>query len=1206
MHVKSVKLLAAVCFAILLLPASLRPQSLGASISGEVTDPSGLTVPNAQLTLRAVDTGATERFTTTADGVYRFALLQSGAYELRVSAQGFRDFVRRGIKVNINETVRVDVELQLGRAVETVEVTANVSPINFDNAEVKSVIRPDIIDQLPLLVGGAMRSAAAFVTLMPGVSTRNENFYHSTVNGLARSSDDALVDGISIVDGANGQAGLNMMTGSGHVLSPHAIGEISLLASNYQSYRGGGSGWLLAGATRGGKAQFHGEFFEYFRNTALNSRQYGVNKRPVDIENQFGGNIGGPLNFIPGLRKLTWTGRKKTFFFVNYEGFRQIGAMVTPVLTIPTMKQRQGDFSDWKTTSGALVPIYDPATTVENPNYDPSQDTSPTNLPFLRDQFMGCDGMTPNVICASDPRLVNSVANKWFKFLPEPTFPDRTQRNYVVPKPEIPGALGQGTLINVRIDHNVGESDRFFATVQYHGMWQNKQSNLPVQISNRQPYAVNYAFLDRFNWDHIFNPRVLNHFGFGYNDVLSEIDSMDKGYADELYKIPGVQSYEFPPVIYMGDYETYGNARHRTKRRPAYIALDQLTWIRGKHTFTFGGEYRALHINGVERINQSGSLYFGRAQTGLIGISDSGNSVASFILEQMAMGTANFQTVDSVYPRQSYYSVNGGDTWKATPKLSVDYGLRWDVSVPGKEKFDRMTFFDPNGPNLGAGGLPGRVAYAGTKWGDASYGKHYPEHISYRGFAPRLGIAYSITPKFAVRAGYGLFFQPIQYPGWAGGIPATTGLTGFNFQAMKQATGYLLGMNSAFDLREGFPQDFPHPPFIDSTMANGTDAINFRSAGGIQPYGQQWNLTLERQFTENLTVTAAYVGTKGTRLYSEMSPINVIDPKYLDTMGWSLWDEFQPGQTSLNGVPAPYADWASQYNACGHSVAQAMVPYPQYCTGMIAMNENAGNSNYHALQLKVEKRYSHGLWLLGSYTASKALGSTDDFQVSNMGGSSGAIISPFQWNRNKALSMSDVPQSLAVSLIYELPVGVGKRYLRKGGILDKFLGGWLLSSIYRIQSPLPEWFRVWNGCAIPSQLGAQCLPAINEGANPFAQDMKHFDPSKPLFDRDAFESADNFILGLGHGPRVSNVRAFRFHNHDLSISKRFRITEKMSFDIRGQFFNAWNWHTFNCSGVLCYYSTRAFEYDVANPRFGMWNGSISAPRNIQLVANLKW
>jgi Carboxypeptidase regulatory-like domain/TonB dependent receptor len=1163
------------------VPVFVLAQSFNSTINGSVSDPSGAVVPDVELTLTSVATGAVARARTGPDGLFTFPNLQLGEYELKASAKGFRDYVQRGITVLANQVARVEVKLELGAETQTVEVLENASALNFDNAEVKGAISPETIQELPLLVSGITRSAVAFAKLLPGVSEgggADGNQFNVRVNGGLTEGDEAVLDGVSVADGALGQSGIALSI-TGHPWSPEAISEISLLTSNYEPQYGATTSSVITASTKSGTNEIHGSLYEFHRNTVLNARQFGIAKRPKDIENDFGGTIGGPIK-IPG---LAWTSRRKTYGFFNYEGFRLRGGITAPTISIPSLKERIGDFSDWRDAQGNLIPIYDPATTRRDP----------VTGGFTRQQFMGCDGRTPNVICPSDPRLQNSLAHQWFQYLPDPTN-SNALNNYTLPVPLSGSVNGDTTLWDMRVDHYIGEKDHAIFTWHYYDSKANEtESELPRQISSNSFRKPNTNNLVRGSWDHTFSNTLLNNLNLGYNNIHSNVVLVDRDDAGSVPQIPGVVNNDLPPRIGFQDFFGFGANSGFLENRPAFIGNDLLSWVKGKHTLKFGVEYRNQQVNHIDYGNESGTFNFSRLSTGLPNI-NSGNAIASFILGAVDNAVMSVRTAGGQYARQPYWALYAGDTWKVTPKISFNYGLRWDLASPVTEKHDVLSFFDPKGTNPGAGNRPGRLAFAGTRWGDASFGKSHPESTYYKAFAPRLGIAYSINPKTVVRAGYGVFFTQLYYTNWTGGVVG--GLDGFNANPTFSSTDG--GITPAFLLHEGFPQNFQRPPFIDSTFRNGSSIGLYRGLEhGRPPYAQQWNLTVERQLSKDTYVTAAYVANKGTRLISGVAAVNALNPSSL-SLGSQLYDTFQPGQTSLNGVSIPYAGWVEQMSGCAPSVAQALLPYPQYCNSFSSINENAGNSTYHSFQAKVEKRFSEGFWLLGSYTFSKLISNTDDVQRIDAGAA--FAFSPFERQRYKSLSVGDVPNTFSLTFLYQLPFGKGKRFLGNSGVADKIVGGWQVTSIFRAQSGIPYFFRS-SQCNVPSQLRAGCVPAILSGASPFAQEQGgNFDPNKPLFNAAAFESPNSFNFYTGAGSRTSNLRGFPYYGHEVALIKSTRISERVEFQIKGEFFNIWNWHTFTTGGT--WGTGRAFDEDVASPAFGTWTGNISKPRNIQLGA----
>ncbi len=1043
--------------------------------------------------------------------------------------------------------------------------------MNVENSEVAGGIAPETVNELPLIMtnNGGMRSAATFMTLLPGVTAPQGDIISAHLNGAQKYTGENLVNGASTINPSGGNGMWSAAFDFGQ--SPEMVSELKVITSNYEPQYGSTGGAIFIMETKSGTNQIHGNAYYFGKNDALNATPWNNAAKPLDREHNFGGSIGGPVK-LP----ILWSSKTKTYYFFNFEGFRQSGGVTRNILTIPSLQERQGDFRDWVDADGKLIPIYDPAT------------TRTVNGEVVRDQFMGCDGNTPNVICPN--RIQNSLAAAWFKYLPQPTY-SGPLNNFIAL--DSPGSFYNHTNhFTIRVDEYLGDKDRFFVTIYHRKAGPTTATELPKEISN-QGNVYKDPWMNRLNWDHTFSPVLLNHFVAGYQDDMYHGGSLAAPYADLFPKIPGSSRNAYPPTINFSDgfanFKGDGRAGPEQNKNPApaLVFTDLLTWVKGKHTFKMGAEYRTSANSMGWTRDEAGDFSFGRGQTGLLG-GNSGSPIASFLLEQVDYAQVNWQPYSMFSMRNQDYITHFGDTWKVTPKLSLNLGLRWELHPPYYEIHDVTSFFDPYGPNPGADGRPGRVVFAGTRWGSVSYGKRYPESVFKKAFSPRLGIAYSISPKTVIRTGYGIFYDAGIVPGWSGGYDTT----GFNFY--KQFGNSNAGLSPAIILSQGMPTDYQKPPFLDPTISNGQNAPIYRPINANRlPYSQQWNFTIEREITPDLSISAGYVGTKGTRLYSQLAPINTLDPKLL-SMGSKLYDEFSPGQTELDGVKAPYAGWAEQMTGCAPSVAQAMLPYPQYCNSIYGNNENAGNSTFHSLQMKVEKRWSKGLWLLGSYTLAKSITDAETNQSTEMLWGSGGAISTFERHRNKALSADDVPQTLVISAMYDLPFGNGQRWLGKTNRLaNALVGGWKISTIFRASSGTPFYFRSYNQCNVPGQFAVSCIPAILPGANPWAQDKGNFNPDQPLFTTAAFESIDRFNYYYGVGPRVSNLRGFGYQNQDFSLAKSFRITEQVHFQMRADTFNIWNWHHFT-----------SFNTDISSPDFGMISGGASSPRYVQVSGKI--
>jgi len=1166
-------------------------QSNNASIDGVITDPNGAVVQAAKVVLTSKDTKQSSSFVSDADGLYSFRNVVPGTYQLSVTAQGFGEYVQEGILVRVGYPIRQNIQLKLQANVQRVEVSADASALNYENAELRGSIDPQVIQEVPLLVAGSMRSAANFASLLPGVVRGSGDVTGAHVNGGQSQTGVVVLDGISLFN----SSGIQGLTGA--VLdfpqSPDLVSEFQVLTSNYDAQYGSAAGVTIENV-RSGTNNFHGTAYEYNRNSSFNAIRWGADKQTKDIENDFGGNIGGPLK-LPFWKNSN----HRTFFFVNFEAFRIRGGLNRQTLSLPSVTEQQGDFRDWP------APIYDPATTRPNPAYNPSQDIGPTNLPFLRDQFMGCDGTTPNVICATDPRLQNSLAKQWFQYLPTLTN-SAPLNNYLAPPTQ--DFLGTDAYaIAEKIDEYIGSKDHISEMFYYKYLPQTTFSTLPETISNTFTTYKRTSVL-RVNWDHTFSSTLLNHVGFGYQNDKYYGGGIDGAFADKLPQIPGVASHDYPPQIlfstnvggngFAGFGTGLGDPNIQPWLAPAYIVTDTLSMTRGKHTISVGGDMRFSQNSPTFLSNQAGQFSFASTETGLLGPdTPTGSPIASFLLEQVDSANATFYTSTVIDSRSKSFSLFAADTWRVTPKLTFTPGIRWEVDPPALDGNDRFSYFDPTLPNPGANGLLGAVAYAGH--GPGKSGRRFPEDTWYGGFAPRIGLAYALSQNTVIRSGYGLFYDNANMPGYDGGIQQD----GYNaFAVFGSSMG---GLQAAFKLSDGFPSNHPVPPNLVSTFDNGGNAPIYRPRNANRlPYAQQWNLTVEHQFSGNNYVSASYVGTKGTRLLSQIAPINTLDPKYL-SMGAQLFDTFQPGQTELDGVPVPFPDFATVMTGCSPSVAQALLPYPQYCNEIRGRNENQGSSIYHAFQLKAEHRFSKGLWALLSYTNSKLITSSDALE--NIYGST--TFSPFERQRNRSLAVEDVPQALNIAYNYELPLGRGKQWLNQGGVLNAIVGGWTFNGVYRVQSGIP-FSIISSNCNVPTQLSSTCIPALLPGANPFAQSLDHIDVNKPLLNRDAFEPDSSFsTFYTGSGPRVQNFRQPGYSDFDMGLAKLIHISERVTFELRGDAFNVLNAHHFNTVGTSLQgggVGSAAFDTDVASPGFGTWNLAVTSPRNIQVSGRISF
>ncbi len=1006
-------------------------QSLNATLSGKVTDPSHASVPGARVTVRNTGTGVLATYTTGPDGLYVFPNLLRGTYTLTVEAKGFRKYEQTGIIIFLDARATQDVSLIVGARTQIVEVTANASMLNNESGVISHSVPPSTVEDLPLTVSGGQRNAASFVELVPGVTTSAQNNTKSPrFAGGPAWGDEAILDGGTLTEGLLNPAGMVAM--SDYPLTPDGISEITVLTNNFDVQYGQSLGGVVTMETKSGTNAFHGDLFEYGRNSVLNANSWGSNTKPYDNEHEYGGTLGGPFH-VPGF----WGGRHKTYFFQLLDAYRISGGSSPSLTTLPTAQERQGNFSDWVNSSNKMIPIYDPMTTVANPAYTGSK-PSATNPPWIRTAFPG------NIIPSTYPNF--AFANQWTQYLPTNTNPGITS-NYQ--SPPIPNSYSSHVnTSDTRVDEYIGNRDHFMASVRYSGQSAPKNAQqaceLPLPLCSDTENVPYYNFQDRVNWDHTFSPTVLNHFGGSYSDFTQAKRTGDVPYVDKIPQIANVASHAYPPEITFGDgYAQFGNtqglASNDQTRRPATVYNDVLSWSKGKHLFKMGGEVRFLELNDLNATNLSGLFGFTDALTGAYGNSATGNSFASFITGAAGSASSLFCSICSYYSRSHEFSAFWGDTWKTTSKLTLSYGLRWDASTPLHEKHDDFSFFNPNGVNSAAGGRLGTLAYAGNGWGPASYGSDQPASFWTKGFGPRFGFAYKLGQRTVLRGGYGIFYGAqfynlggISQTGFSTTIAPPAGVSSVSPAIWMQSSGsacVTTGLAAAFC---GFPtpaQFYTPPPFISSTLQNGKNVSAYSNTSDALPYVQQFTFSIEHQFTNNLMVTATYTGSKGTRLGAGITGYNVLNPSLLNSsIASDLKQTFPISATSLDGVNIPYTGWQTQLagsataTSCSTcTVAQALQAYPQYTGTLFPSNENDGNSFYNGMSLTVEKRTSQGLWFLASYNVQKNMGTWDDGGARGTDPGSFSTVSQYFRKDTWDPQLDDVPQTFKLAVVYDLP-----------------------------------------------------------------------------------------------------------------------------------------------------------------------------------------
>ncbi len=1120
------RLVCTLAFFLLASTASLRAQTTNGSIQGTVTDPSGATVSGASVTGRNLDTGLTITTVTTDAGLYSLANLPPGRYTVSIEGPSLKKYSREGVTVQTDATVTLDVQMVLGAVSENVTVIADASQLETATSDIGATVERSLVANLPLEVSGTIRNPVQFITLVPGFvgGVGNNPGSNSTddfkVNGGQEGGTDILVDGVSI-----SLVSPNTQWNKG--VSTDAIEEFKVLQSNFSPEYGESGDGIVSLTVKSGTNQFHASAYDYLRNRVLDANSWKNNiqglKKAINTQNDFGFTGGGPVYF-----PHFYHGKDKTFFFFAYEGFRfRTGSNNT--ISLPNEAFRKGDFS-------ALLPatqLYDPTT----------------------------HAAIPGNILTNDPNFkASAVMTKVFALLP-PTNGGLTNNT-------VDHSLSRTTanLYDVKIDHVISDKNRISGGFDYDNTRTGGISSLSPIFGSSTPQNTRYA---RFSDNYIFKPTVVNQFLFGFSRRYRAegSNSIGQGFPAKI-GLTGVNNTTFPCFKFFGGpyREVLNNCGDSEFADNVYQLNDSVSWVKGKHNLKFGGGVRMLQFN-VRRLTQaSGEFDFNVTQTNSTGTASGtgGDSVASSLFGLVNTESLNYGAFHGVRYKDFYFFAQ--DSYKLTPRLTLNYGLRYDLDLPATEAFNRFSAVDPTLPNPGVGNILGAYTYFGT--GTGRNGRKRPQDTYKKAFGPRVGFAYSINDKTVFRGGYGIFYEPLK----EGSFADQDGLGFFNRQDLTSTNGFQIDSG----VTRIFPSSGPFTPDAQNGspgQPNGGLILVPRGSGRPADI-QTWNLDIQRQITANLVLSIAYVGSKGTHLPALNIIPNQVNPSFL-----SLGSDLTKPSTCLTdgtcpkaiaaGVKLPYPGFVGNIN-------QLLRPFPQY--GQFNQEDNSftpdrtGNSTYHAMQLGVEKRFATGLSFLVSYTVSKNLTDADSAGpgVSGFIGTN-SFIGQNSFNRGseKAVSQLDTPQSLVASFFYELPAGHGKRYLNEGGVVDRVAGGWYVSGVASYKSGTPT--TVYGGCGgtAGDVLFAGCsftgIARVNvvPGASQTNKSSNFNTATTPFWNPNAFSVPG--ALTFGNEPRsLSGARTFGGRNEDFTLGKKTRLFgETAAIDFRAEFFNIFNRHIYS-------------------------------------------
>ncbi len=1113
-------------------------------VTGTVADTSTAAVSEVKMTLTSIQTNSFYTAVADSSGTYNFRGLPPGLYRLDAEKQGFKKFVQENVSVHTATVTTLDIQLAVGAMSESVTVSTTGVTLQTTSPEVSTVLDRRVILDLPIQVGGSGATTAAsgrrqpenFIFLTPGVSGIP---WSKNINGSPDFSQDILYDGVS--------AQLAVTPGFLAQTSPpyESVEEFKVQNSLFPAEYGRGFG-VINFTLRSGSNQFHGGLFEFFRNDKLDARPFFAVARPRVRFNEYGGSFGGPV-LIPKL----FNGKDKTFFNFNYTGLRNQPAANGTFVSLPPEAFLRGDFSGYRDAGGAMIPIFDPATTTPD---------------GARTPFPG------NIISAN---RFSSVAKNVTPLIPKPDFPgyfNNFLNRTANPIKDYSWSLKGDQIIT----SNQRVSVAFWRASTYSPSYSPLGPSTPIGFWSFNP--VNGVGL-RGSYDYSIRPDLLHHFGFGYT-ASNPIRQRDTRRGNETYKLPGVAA-DSPGFPVFNVTNTYGAlALGNSDQQPNdpsqnrnFSFIDNLIWVKGRHQLKAGIDFRFFQYDnfaGTVNGGLSGAYAFNPLSTADLSSPNSaqqGNGWASLLLGQV-FSAQRLIPAPLRRMRNQYYAWYVEDVFKLNRKLTFTVGLRHEIPTVVREADSRQSRLNLSLPNPGAGGRLGALEF--IKPGELLT----PTYL--RGFSPRVGISYMVNEKTVIRTGFGIFYSPTN----ASSVGRQSGLfsSGFSFtQNFPQVTS---GRVPALILDNGLPAFTGTLPTTNPSLVNG-GVIEFMNPGAGKPgYMSSWTLNLQRELPGQFLLDIGYVGQKGTALPSGLENLNQVDFKYLG-LGNTLNADINSAAARAAGAGAPYPGFTG-------SVSQALRPYPQYAD-IRNLYQPIGWSTYNSMQMRLQKRHSSGINFLAAYTLSKSLVSGGGYTGLGDDAAGSRPLDTSNRRIEKRLAGFDVPQNLVLAWGYELPFGKGKRFLSSGGRgLNILTGGWQVNAIQRYASGTP--IGVGGGGVIPLSNGGN-RPNVVLGT-PARSNISRgsFDPARDRYlDINAFSQPAPFTLGNAP-PVLPNVRNFALFNEDFSVLKDFAIHEAHRLQFRAEFFNIFNRVVFGAPAANIN----------APATFGRIGGQANSPRNIQL------
>jgi hypothetical protein len=1132
------------------------------TIVGTVRDPSGAVVQGAKVAIEDVDRGVQMTLSTNEQGEYVASPLHIGRYKVTVEKAGFKKAVSEVVQLDVQGRIAINIALQVGQQTEEVLVTGAAPLLETETSELGQVVDQKRVSNLPL--NG--RNFAQLALLSTGTApsepgARDEGGYGFSANGARSLQNNFLLDGVD-----NNSNLPDLLNETNFVIQPpvEALQEFKVQTNAYSAEFGRGNGAIVNAVIKSGTNQLHGSAWEFLRNDKLDGRNYFDPLGPVPPykQNQFGATFGGPV-LLPHL----YDGRGRTFFFVDYEGYRVRQAQ-TQVAFVPPTAWRTGDFSsliDYTTqefgTGGASILDCNDRPTYAGEIFDAKLAQPTCGVPFQYDGTGKPLNIIPATPVVAGGGSLDPLALRLAALYPAAGPINSSGNNFVAN----PVRKETRNNFDVRVDQKFSDADNAFFRFSF----ENQPSSIPGIFGGLADGGGFFSGEEDFSyrsfatsWTHVFKPELINEFRLGYNRVNAhrlELNADTNVSAEPNIDFPGVPyspGIGGLPQLIFSDVATLGSPTFlpSVELQNSYTLSENLTWVRGRHTWKFGTEIRREEFTIFQPAAARGTLNFDPTLTdNPAAIGTGGTGFASFMAGLTSGGSINnLHNVDYFRNTFAFY---GQDDWKLTPTVVLNLGLRYELFGTVADRHNDVGNFDLSNPTDPTIFVPRGQTAQLTPF-IAQYVKISPTgsrgliDSDLNNFAPRIGLAWQFAPKTVLRTGYGIFYGgqengPYSNPSPGFNPPFFTNESFIAPCSAPTANGTAgdCRVTQIPSLANGFPAN---------SLVNPNTPIFFSVDKNLRtPYMQQWHLSVEHQLPANSVFTLTYAGSRGTKLYTFFNGNQAApDPNPNDATA-----PRRPVSATVIGSPAPCS-----------------LANPQYCSPVfdtgIDWFRSSGSSNYNSLQAGFEKHFAKGLQFQASYTYAHSL---DIASNANLGPTQNN--SDFRYFRDPQAEYGnsdfDVRQRFVFNSIYELPFGHGKRFLGKAsGVANQVVGGWQIANIVSLSTG--NWYTVLDadgnfanadgGAGGVSQRPDQVGDPTRAGpvpGNPTCVAPAKIHTPTAWFNTCAF--ADPALGSFGDVGR-NTIESPGYKTWDFSVFKVFHTSEKTELEFRAEFFNLLN-HT---------------------------------------------